>query len=88
LKLTVWSGLVMSMENTKPAITVSRTLNTTTYESSEFGIILATVDRAGSYSWRAACYFAPDEYDEEIRSSRAAAETIALRHTQSVIDAL
>jgi hypothetical protein len=76
------------MENTNPDITVSRTLNTTTYESSEFGIILATVHRASSYSWRAACYFAPDEYDAEIRGSRAEAETIALRHTQAVIDAL
>jgi hypothetical protein len=78
----------MPMTSTRPNITVSRTLNTSTYESSEFGIILATVDRASSYSWRAACYFAPDEYDEEIRGSRAAAETIALRHTQAVIDAL
>lgn len=78
----------MPMTSTTPNIAVSRTLNTSTYESSEFGIILATVDRASSYSWRAACYFAPDEYDEEIRSSRAAAETIALRHTQAVIDAL
>ena len=76
------------MTNTTADITVSRTHNTTTYESKEFGIILATVDRLGDYSWRVTCYVSDDEYDEEKHSSRSAAEATALRHTQAVIDAL
>ncbi len=76
------------MTNTTADITVSRTHDTTTYESKEFGIILATVDRLGDYSWRATCYVSDDEYDEEKHSSRSAAETAALHHTQAVIDAL
>lgn len=78
------------MTNTTADITVSRTHNTTIYESKEFGIILAAVDRPGDYRWRATCYFGPgnDEHDEESHSSRAAAEAAALRHTQAVIDAL
>jgi hypothetical protein len=76
------------MTNTTADIAVSRAHNTTTYESKEFGIILATVDRPGDYSWRVTCYFSDEEYDEERHSSRAVAETAALRHTQAVIDAL
>jgi hypothetical protein len=76
------------MTNTTADITLSRTHNTTTYESKEFGIILAAVDRLGDYSWRATCYFSDEEYDEEKHGSRTAAETVALRHTQAVIDAL
>jgi len=72
------------MTHTTADITVSHTHNTTTYESKEFGIILATVDRLGDYSWRATCYLS----DEEKHSSRRAAEAAALRHTQAVIDAL
>jgi hypothetical protein len=76
------------MTNTTADITVSRTHNTTTYESKELGIILAAVDRLGDYSWRATCYFSDEERDEEKHSSRSAAEATALRHTQAVIDAL
>ncbi len=76
------------MTNTTADITVSRTQNTTTYESKEFGIVLATVDRHGDYSWRATCYISDEECDEEQHNSRAAAEATALRHTQTVIDAL
>ncbi len=70
-------------------ITATRTHNTTTYESKRLGIILATVDRLGEHSWRATCYFGPgdDERDEEKHAGRAAAETVALRHTTAVIDA-
>lgn len=75
------------MTNTTTDITVSRTNNTTTYESKEFGITLATVDRLGDYSWRASCYLSDEEYDEEKHSSRAAAEAAALHHTRAVIDA-
>lgn len=76
------------MTNTTADITVSRTHNTTTYESKEFGIILAAVDRLGDYSWRATCYLSDEESDEEKHCSRRAAEAAALRHTQAVIDAL
>lgn len=76
------------MTNTTADIAVSRTHNTTTYESKEFGIVLAAVDRLGDYSWRATYYFSDEEYDEEKHGSRAAAEATALRHTQAVIDAL
>ena len=76
------------MTNTTADITVNHTYNTTIYESKEFGIILAAVDRPGGYSWRATCYFSDEEYDEEKHDSRAAAEAAALRHTQAVIDAL
>jgi hypothetical protein len=76
------------MTTTTADITVSHTPNTTTYESKEFGIVLATVDRLGDYSWRATCYISDEEYDEEKHSSRAAAEAAALRHTQAIIDAL
>lgn len=76
------------MTNTAADITVTRTNNVTTYESKEFGIVLATVDRLGDYSWRATCYFTDEEYDEEKHGTRTAAEAVALRHTQTVIDAL
>jgi hypothetical protein len=76
------------MTNTTADITVSHTHNTTTYESKEFGIILAAVDRLGDYSWRSTCYFTDEEYDEERHGSRAAAEAVALSHTTAVIDAL
>jgi hypothetical protein len=76
------------MTHTTADITVSRTHNTTTYESKEFGIILATVDRLGDYSWRATCYLSDEESDEEQHTSRRAAEAAALHHTQAVIDAL
>jgi len=76
------------MTNTTADITITRTYNTTTYESKGFGIILAAVDRLGDYLWRATCYFTDEEYDEEKHGSRSTAEAAALRHTTAVIDAL
>jgi hypothetical protein len=77
------------MENANPDITVSRTRRTTTYENGPLEIVLATVYRRYS-QWRACCYFGPDDddYDEETRSTRGAAEQVALRHALDINDAL
>lgn len=78
------------MTNTTPDITVTRTLNSTVYESKEYEIILATADRDRSYSWRSTCYWGPDadESDQETHDRRSDAETVALRHAHAIIDAL
>jgi hypothetical protein len=77
------------MENANPDITVSRTRRTTTYENGPLEIVLTTVYRRYS-QWRACCYFGPgdDDYDEETRSTRGAAEQVALRHALDMTDAL
>lgn len=79
----------MSMENTNPDITVSRTRRTTTYENAPLEIVLAVVYRR-QRQWRGCCYFGPgdDGYDEETRSRRETAEQIALRHALDITDAL
>jgi hypothetical protein len=71
------------------ALKVSRTSHSTTYENGALEIVLAVVYRR-SAPWRAACYFGPgdDDYDEETRDRRHAAERIALTHAQALTDAL
>lgn len=78
------------MTNTTPDIVVSRTQNGSVYASKQYEITLAAVDRHGLYSWRSTCYFGPgdNDYDREIHTRRDAAETVALRHAHTIIDAL
>jgi hypothetical protein len=78
------------MTNTTPDIVVSRTQNGSTYESKQYEITLAAVDRHGMYSWRSTRYFGPgdDEYDQEIHNRRSDAEAVASGHAHAIIDAL
>ena len=78
------------MTSTTPDIVVSHTQNGSTYESKQYEITLAAVDRHGLYSWRSTCYFGPgdDEYDQETHDRRSDAEAVALRHAHAIIDAL
>jgi len=76
------------MTSTTPDIVVSRTQNGSIYESKQYEITLAAVDRHGMYSWRSTCYFSDDEYDQETHTRRSDAEAVALRHAHAIIDAL
>jgi hypothetical protein len=78
------------MTNTTTDIAVSRTQNGSIYQSKQYEITLAAVDRHGMYSWRSTCYFGSgdDEYDQETHSRRSDAEAVALRHAHAIIDAL